>query len=121
MHALGFPRNLGGPLVSTRWYCREKATERGGMGERESEYLILPVKQGNSPQGTLWREGGTEFTGLLGGKMAGTSSPITVSTGLRQIVRWVHDGDITLCSESVTRGAGCGSSARPDLPGDPGG
>jgi hypothetical protein len=50
------------------------------MGERESEYLILPMKQGNSPQGTLWREGGTEFTGLLEGKMAGTSSPITVST-----------------------------------------
>jgi hypothetical protein len=53
--------------------------------------------------------------------MAGTSSPITVSTGLRQIVRWVHNGDITLCSKSVTRGAGCGSSARPDLPGGPGG
>lgn len=29
------------------------------MGERESEYLIVPVKQGNPPQGTLWREGGT--------------------------------------------------------------
>ena len=72
------------------------------MGERESEYLILPVKQGNSPQGTLWREGGTEFTLLLEGKMAGTLSPITVSTGLRQIAAWVHVGDMALCSESVT-------------------
>jgi hypothetical protein len=48
------------------------------MGERESDYLILHMKQGNLPQGTLWREGGTEFTRLLEGKMAGTSSPITV-------------------------------------------
>jgi hypothetical protein len=31
------------------------------MGEGESEYLILPEKQGNPPQGTLWREGGTEL------------------------------------------------------------
>jgi hypothetical protein len=38
-----------------------EATERGGMGEGESEYLILPEKQGNPPQGTLWREGGTEL------------------------------------------------------------
>jgi len=30
------------------------------MGERESEYLVVPEKQGNPPQGTLWREGGTE-------------------------------------------------------------
>ena len=63
MHTEGFPRNLGGPLVSTgeAWYRRAKATERGGMGERESEYLIVPEKQGNPPQGTLWREGGTEL------------------------------------------------------------
>jgi len=62
MHTEGFPRNLGGPLVSTeKWYRRAKATERGGMGERESEYLIVPEKQGNPPQGTLWREGGTEL------------------------------------------------------------
>ena len=44
MHTEGFPRNLGGPLVSTeKWYRRAKATERGGMGERESEYIIVPV------------------------------------------------------------------------------
>jgi hypothetical protein len=47
--------------------------------------------------------------------MAGTLSPIIVSAGLRQIVKWVHDGDITLCSESVTRAIGCGSPERPDL------
>ena len=49
MYTCGSPRNLGGPFVSTKWYCWAKATERGGTGERESEYLILPVKQGNSP------------------------------------------------------------------------
>jgi hypothetical protein len=47
--------------------------------------------------------------------MAGTLSPITVSTGLQQIATWVQVGDIALCSEAVDRGAGCGSSARPDL------
>ena len=61
MHTEGFPRNLGGPLVSTNMVPPSEATERGGMGERESEYLIVPKKQGNPPQGTLWREGGTEM------------------------------------------------------------
>jgi hypothetical protein len=60
MRTGGFPRNLGGPLVSTNMVPPSEATERGGMGGRESEYLILPEKQGNPPQGTLWREGGTE-------------------------------------------------------------
>ena len=55
------------------------------MGERESEYLIASVMRGNSPQGTLWREGDTEFTGLLKGKMAGRSSPGVVSTKLQRI------------------------------------
>ena len=43
------------------------------------------MKQGNRPRGTLWREGGTEFTGLLEGKIVGRSSPTSVSTRLRQI------------------------------------
>jgi len=61
------------------------------MGERESEYLILPMKQGNSPQGTLWREGGTEFTVLLEGKMAGRSSPGVVSTKLQRIAKLARE------------------------------
>jgi len=61
------------------------------MGERESEYLIVPVKRGNSPQGTLWREGDTEFTGLLKGKMAGRSSPGVVSTKLQRIAKLARE------------------------------
>ena len=55
------------------------------MDEGESEYSIVAVKQGNSPRRILWRGGGTEFTGLLEVKMAGRSSPTTVSTRLWQI------------------------------------
>jgi hypothetical protein len=52
----GRPSRLHGEVVLPR-----EATERGGMGERESEYLIVPERQGNPPQGTLRREGGTEL------------------------------------------------------------
>ncbi len=31
----------------------------GGMDGKESERLILPVKLGNRPHGTQWREGGS--------------------------------------------------------------
>ena len=45
---------------------------------------------------------------------------ITVSMGLRQIVKWVHDGEFMLCSESVTRGAGlCPTTKVVGAPPDP--
>jgi hypothetical protein len=64
MYTLGVPQEPGRPShlhADSAWYRRAKAAELGGMVERESEYLIVPVKQGNPPQGTLWREGGTEL------------------------------------------------------------
>ena len=38
-------------------YHQTKATKCGGMGHRKSELSIVPVKQGNTLQWTLWREG----------------------------------------------------------------
>ena len=35
-----------------------KATKPEEMGKRESEHCIVPLTQGNLPQGTLRREGG---------------------------------------------------------------
>ena len=39
------------------WYRQAKETKRGEMGGRESQRLIVPVSQGNHPEGTLGREG----------------------------------------------------------------
>src|SRR3954452_3633917 len=76
----GFPRNLGGPVASTRnpgrsdrvtnsrpaavapvgrgsemrvqsWYRQAKATKRGGTGGWDSERPILPATRGNRPEG----------------------------------------------------------------------
>jgi hypothetical protein len=33
--------------------------EGAGTGREESECLMVPMKQGNPPRGTLWRDGGT--------------------------------------------------------------
>ena len=90
MHALGFPRNLGGPVASVLttgkgiagtktpgpwvgallnpWERNRSARavlESGGneffrMGNRESEPGVVPMKRGNLPQGTLSREGRAE-------------------------------------------------------------
>jgi hypothetical protein len=40
------------------WYRQAKATKCGGMDDRESERLVLPMKLGNRPAGTQLREGG---------------------------------------------------------------
>jgi len=40
-----------------RWYRPAKATKCGETGGRESERLIVSLKQGNRPSWTLWREG----------------------------------------------------------------
>lgn len=39
-------------------YRQAKVTKCGGMDGRESERLVLPMKLGNRPDGTQWREGG---------------------------------------------------------------
>ena len=83
---LGFPRNVGDPVVSkgkpggryrvnnsrpnvaalghagAKVECdlgtgRTKETKRGGKGDRKSEPLTVPRKRGNRPDGTPWREG----------------------------------------------------------------
>ncbi len=85
----GFSRNLRGPTVSTgipgrsyrannsrpaagtlgsggsetrvySWYRHAKETKHGGTGGRASQHLIVPTKQGNFTDRTLWREGGAE-------------------------------------------------------------
>ncbi len=49
-HTWGLPRNLGGPAdLALVAYRQAKETKRGGMGGRESERLVVPVKRGNSP------------------------------------------------------------------------
>ena len=43
------------------------------------------MKQGNRPEGTLWREGGAVLLEPLEGKMQGTLGPESVSTGLQRV------------------------------------
>ena len=59
------PRPGGGALAAPRSehraharYHGAKETERGGRDGQESEHSVVPVKRGNSLQGTPWREGG---------------------------------------------------------------
>jgi hypothetical protein len=40
-----------------RRYRQAKATKCGEMSARESEHPIVPLKRGNHPNGTPWREG----------------------------------------------------------------
>jgi group II intron reverse transcriptase/maturase len=68
-----------------RRYLRVKATKPEEKGGRESERSILPMKQGNLPEGTLWREGGAVLLEPLEGKMQGTLRPESVSTGLQRV------------------------------------
>jgi hypothetical protein len=104
----GFPRNLGGPVVSaanpggryrvtnsrpvvgaldgrgseTRvqpWYRQAKATKRGGRGGGESERLIVLLTRGNRPEGPR-RGKGAPGHETVGGKDGGTPSPGTIST-----------------------------------------
>ena len=99
----GFPRNLGGPVVSTAnpgrsyrvtnsrpaagapgglgnetrvrpWYRQAKATKRGGTGDGESERLIVPRTRGNRPEGPR-RGKGTPGHETVGGKDAGDTEP----------------------------------------------
>ena len=73
---------------------------------------------------------GSRSMKLLEGKMPGMPSPLSVSTKLQKIAELakeapenlrgfldqrVRDGVLPTRSEIVDRGAGCGSSARPDL------
>lgn len=66
------------------------------------------MKRGNETQRTPRSKGWRRDTELLEGENMETPSSINVSTKLERIAKG---------SEPVTRGAGCGKSARPDLGG----
>jgi len=70
-----------------RRYSRVKATKPEEKGGRESERQILPMKQGNLPEGTLWREGDAMVRESLEGKTRGTSGPQSVSTRLQRVAQ----------------------------------
>ena len=99
----GFPRNLGGPVVSTAdpggryrvtnsrlvvgapgghgnetrvqpWYRQAKATKRGGKDGRESERFKVPVTRGNRPEGPR-RGKGAPGHETVGGKDARDTEP----------------------------------------------
>jgi len=42
--------------VGARYRCA-KGTECSGMGDQGSEHLVVPLKRGNAPERTPWREG----------------------------------------------------------------
>jgi RNA-directed DNA polymerase len=68
-----------------RRYLGVKATKLEEKGGRESERSIVPMKQGNLPEGTLRREGGGVLLEPVEGKMQGTLGPGSVSTGLQRV------------------------------------
>ena len=41
-------------------YRQAKATKQGETGHRKSEPLMVPVKLGNSPKRTQWRDGAAD-------------------------------------------------------------
>jgi len=50
------PPGKGAKKRALRRYLRVKATKPEERGGRESERSIILMKQGNRPEGTLWRE-----------------------------------------------------------------
>jgi len=69
------PPGKGANKRVLRRYLRAKATKPEERGGRESERSIVLMKQGNLPEGALWREGGAILLEPLEGKMQGTLSP----------------------------------------------
>ncbi len=53
----GRARTCGSEQRAQARYCQAKATKRGGKGGSKSDLVIVPEKQGNASQRTLWREG----------------------------------------------------------------
>jgi len=58
-----------------RRYPKVKVTKPGERGGSESERSTVLRKQGNLPEGTLWREGGAVLLERLEGKIQGTWGP----------------------------------------------
>ena len=100
MHALGFSRNLGDPVISAwdrraqgsaRWYPRAKATKPEETGDRESECSVVPVSWGNLPQGTPRREGSAITWNFWRERWREHRSPETVSTKLQKIAELARE------------------------------
>lgn len=53
---------------------------------------VVPTKQGNLIQGTLWREDGHRAMQPLGGKMTETSRLATISPGLERVAKLAREG-----------------------------
>ena len=86
MPSLGsIPPGKGAKKRVLRRYLKVKATKPEERDGRESERSIVLTKQGNRPEGTLWREGGAVLLEPLEGKMQGTLGPKSVSTGLQRV------------------------------------
>jgi hypothetical protein len=72
MHAVGFPRNLGGPLVSTErtWYRRARQPSEVGWarGSRSTSYYLRD--RGTHPRGPCGGKGVPGY-GTAGGKDGG--------------------------------------------------
>ena len=66
-------------------YRQAKATKRGGMGNRTSERLIVPVSQGNRSRRDPGEGRGRQVMEPLEGNMAGASKPDPVSTRQQRI------------------------------------
>jgi hypothetical protein len=68
------PPRKGAKKRVLKRYPKVKVTKPEEKGGRESERSIVLRKQGNRPEGTLWREGGAVLLEPLEGKMHGTLS-----------------------------------------------
>ena len=82
---------MGDEPRSHQWYRQAKETKRGEMGGRESQRLIVPMSQGNHPEGTLGREGDASYEPLEG-NMIGTPRPATVFTKQQRIAELARNG-----------------------------
>jgi hypothetical protein len=118
---LGFPRNLGScrflselpagdtgirtPGLGSALVCwgAKRTSERGGTANRKQRSaagraagnrsaLIVPMKQGNSPRRTLWREAKRRPAGSTEGHMLNTSRFLCMSTALGQTATGTRRG-----------------------------
>src|SRR5690348_1000361 len=81
-----------GSEVQGAWRYREaKETKQRGRGGRKSECSTVPWKQGNQNPRDPVEGREHRNTGTFGGKMAETSSSITVSTKLERIAKLARD------------------------------
>ena len=99
-----------------------KETKPGVKVVRKSECLVVPMKRGNAASGPRGGKGAPEH-GTEGGKDGGDTEPYNrlnetptdSDAGEQLIQRRVREGVSPTRSETMSRGAGCGNSARPDL------